>query len=335
VDGHFRFQISDKRGQYGFAVCGARLSNNGMPLFMSPFCCLYYLVLQPFRSIHCGEALRNIKNTRRSVTGLTIKMQEVIEDKVALIICNMPIESNVFASSSSVFQRLWNTSNFRVCADGGANRLYDASVGSALGNIATDCIPDLICGDFDSIQPHVLEYYQRFKRTEIQKDPKDQDTNDLEKSIRAILAAKKDEWKKIVVYGALDGRLDQTMASIQCLFKFSQHPIILYNERTTARLLQGNGALNTISIHTKEEGPSCGLLPVGSKCDWVYTTGLQWNLNGESMEFGGLVSTSNLILPSPTGCGPIAEVTVRSSHPLLWTTEITSLTATATNALHV
>jgi thiamine pyrophosphokinase len=264
-------------------------------------------------------------------------MHEIIEDKVALIICNMPIESNVFASSSSVFQRLWNTSNFRVCADGGANRLYDASVGSALGSIATDCIPDLICGDFDSIQPHVLEYYQKLKRTEIQKDPKDQDTNDLEKSIRAILAAKKDEWKKIAVYGALDGRLDQTMASIQCLFKFSQYPIILYNERTTARLLQGNGALNTILIHTKEEGPSCGLLPVGSKCDWVYTTGLQWNLNGESMEFGGLVSTSNLILPSPTDCGhePTAEVTVRSSHPLLWTTEIHSLTATATNALHV
>lgn len=260
---------------------------------------------------------------------------------MALIICNMPIESDVFASSSSVLQRLWNKAALRVCADGGANRLYNATVGSSgaysdtdRGSISNRYIPDLICGDFDSIQPHVLQHYLTYGLTEIHKDPLDQDTNDLEKSIRSILKSKKkDQWNKIVVYGALDGRLDQTMASIQCLFKFSQYSITLCNERTTAKLLQGNGVLNTISIHIGEEGPTCGLLPVGSKCDWIYTTGLQWNLQGESMEFGGLVSTSNLILP-PTPADnqsePAATVTVRSSHPLLWTTELRSCTSTTT-----
>lgn len=41
-----------------------------------------------------------------------------IEPKRALIILNQPF-------SASLFDRLWNSSAWHCCADGGANRLYD------------------------------------------------------------------------------------------------------------------------------------------------------------------------------------------------------------------
>jgi Thiamine pyrophosphokinase len=43
---------------------------------------------------------------------------------VAMIILNSPIAN----PPSPIFQTLWNLSSFRICADGGANRLYDATV---------------------------------------------------------------------------------------------------------------------------------------------------------------------------------------------------------------
>eukprot|EP00580_Thalassiosira_gravida_P012365 CAMPEP_0201650564 /NCGR_PEP_ID=MMETSP0493-20130528/41438_1 /ASSEMBLY_ACC=CAM_ASM_000838 /TAXON_ID=420259 /ORGANISM="Thalassiosira gravida, Strain GMp14c1" /LENGTH=101 /DNA_ID=CAMNT_0048126705 /DNA_START=1 /DNA_END=306 /DNA_ORIENTATION=+ len=63
------------------------------------------------------------------------------------------------------------------------------------------------------------------------------------------------------------------------------------------------------------EGPTCGLIPIGGRCDDVRTTGLQWNLEGDvPLEFGGLVSSSNRVVEE--------VVTVKTSTPLLFTAEM-------------
>ena len=63
------------------------------------------------------------------------------------------------------------------------------------------------------------------------------------------------------------------------------------------------------------EGPTCGLIPIGSKCDKVVTSGFKWDLDGSiPLEFGGLVSTSNH-LSEPV-------VTVEASNPLVFTAEV-------------
>jgi hypothetical protein len=43
------------------------------------------------------------------------------------------------------------------------------------------------------------------------------------------------------------------------------------------------------------EGPTCGILPVGSSVAAIYTKGLMWDLNGDKLSLGGLVSTSNRV----------------------------------------
>jgi thiamine pyrophosphokinase len=214
-------------------------------------------------------------------------------------------------------------SSFRVCADGGANRLFDATGG---GN---DYIPDLIRGDLDSLRPTVQEHYAGLG-TRVEEDP-DQDTNDLDKCLQIVGS----EWlnhnccdHRVCVYGAFGGRFDQEMASIQALFKWREvfhNRLFLYDDRTSAFLLSQD-VVNEIRLpfygemHTKHpkdlgDGPTCGLVPIGSKCDVVKTSGLKWDLDGSvPLEFGGLVSTSNRVMD------PV--VFVESSHPLIFTAEV-------------
>lgn len=52
--------------------------------------------------------------------------------------------------------RLWASSHIRICADGGANRLY---YGLSSEDKKT-CIPNFIVGDLDSLEDNVESYYK-------------------------------------------------------------------------------------------------------------------------------------------------------------------------------
>jgi thiamine pyrophosphokinase len=237
----------------------------------------------------------------------------------ALIILNSPIRK----PPSLIFQKLWDLSSFRVCADGGANQLHDATSG------CKEYIPDLILGDLDSLREDVRNYFMG-KGVRIEKNSC-QESNDLDKCLKFL----RDEWIqhnfvdcRICVYGAFGGRFDQEMASIQALFKwksqFERCCLGLYDDFTTAFLLK-EGVTTEIRLPFYGEkqptetavgdGPTCGLIPIGTKCDTIITHGLKWNLNGDCpLEFGGLVSTSNRVIEE--------VVTIQPSHPVVFTAEV-------------
>ena len=160
------------------------------------------------------------------------------------------------------------------------------------------------------------------KKCTIEKDP-NQDNNDLDKALIALRKMqnkiKTDSPFQTRVCSAFGGRFDQTMASIQALIRHQSHwnhtstTITMYTEETCAMLLEP-GILHKIHRNSNIEGPHCGLIPIGQRCEFVKTNGLEWNLDNNSLEFGGLVSTSNRIIGD--------EVTVLCSHPLLWTMEL-------------
>lgn len=91
----------------------------------------------------------------------------------ALIILNTPIKSQSGGDASyengtsstlpGVLGALWDKSTYRVCADGGANRLHDATVRTGHEEGADDStnnfLPDLITGDLDSMRSDVHAYY--------------------------------------------------------------------------------------------------------------------------------------------------------------------------------
>jgi thiamine pyrophosphokinase len=101
------------------------------------------------------------------------------------------------------------------------------------------------------------------------------------------------------------------------LYRFDKFErLLLMGERMTACLLRPGR--HRIIPNPDIEGPTCGLLPIGGDAGAVWTSGLRWNLRGGPLRFGGLVSSSNQLTADADG--QFAEVTITTTHPVIWTT---------------
>jgi thiamine pyrophosphokinase len=170
--------------------------------------------------------LRIVGNTEEEGTAVIFYTSPFLEDvpgagETALVVLNAPlpnddIDDQYLSSSASfpscnggsVFHRLWSQSSYRVCADGGANRLFRyarsrqrrprrrrppimTDEGEPGKNQDDDpcCffVPDLVVGDLDSIRPNVRRYYEEGHSCEVRR-VHDQDRNDLDKALEAVRA---------------------------------------------------------------------------------------------------------------------------------------------------
>ncbi|KAJ9187766.1 hypothetical protein P3X46_003187 [Hevea brasiliensis] len=216
-------------------------------------------------------------------------------------------------------QRLPRTAQLRLCADGGANRVYDEMPLLFPHEDALDVRhrykPDVIKGDMDSIRTEVLDFYTSLG-TKVVDESHDQDTTDLHKCISYIRDFTPNLDKSnlcILVAGALGGRFDHEAGNINVLYRFSTMRIILISDDCLIYLLPRTH-YHEIYIQSSVEGPNCGLIPIGMPSASTTTTGLQWDLTNMEMTFGGLISTSNIVKGE--------KVTVQSSSDLLWTISI-------------
>ena len=261
--------------------------------------------------------------------------------RTALVLLNTP------PRPASALRQLWSLSSYRVCADAAANRLRD-SIQLALGDETMvsgspaqlrrrlkqlqhvakqheSMVPDAVTGDFDSIRPDVLDFYRQ-RGCLIAHNPS-QNSTDFDKALQLVEKAQAAtlhevqgksaaatpaprKWT-VIAFGAFGDRFDHELASINVLYRYRGFErLLLMGERMTACLLPpGHHAIRS---NPQIEGPTCGLLPIGGACDAVWTTGLRWNLEGQPLRFGALVSSSNQMLD---GC-----VTVTTTHPVIWTT---------------
>ncbi|KAM7270974.1 hypothetical protein ACFE04_030188 [Oxalis oulophora] len=188
---------------------------------------------------------------------------------------------------------LWNHAQIRLCADGGANRLYDdlPHLSPFEEDVRTRYKPDMIIGDMDSIRPQVLNFYTSLG-IKVLDDSTDQNTTDLHKCIAYIPASTPSLDKSnlcILVTGALAGRFDHEAGNINLLPKTFRH-----------------------EIHIQ---PS---VDIGMSSAITTTTGLEWNLVETEMKFGGLVSTSNLVKGEKLGkvAVPCFEVAIYNVYAL-------------------
>ncbi|XP_072268353.1 thiamine pyrophosphokinase 1 isoform X2 [Pyxicephalus adspersus] len=184
--------------------------------------------------------------------------------------------------NNTLLLELWQKANIKACADGGANHLHHITDGQR-----DEYVPDFISGDFDSLQPLVKAFYA--KKVDV-----------------------------IVVLGGLGGRFDQIMASVETLYhavKITSIPVLVIQDSSLIYLLQPGKHI--LHVATGREGKWCGLIPIGSPCYSVTTTGLKWNLSAGVLQFGSLVSTSNTY----DGSG---IVTVETDSPIVWTMGIKS-----------
>lgn len=227
------------------------------------------------------------------------------EDGSCLVLLNRDL-----LGLGTVITNHWHKFSPLVCADGGANRLYDF-VGDR-----ERCLPHTICGDLDSVRAEVVQYYEARGTRVLKVD--DQDSTDFTKAVREALALRQRKlvnFSSIYAVNALGGRLDQTLGNLQTAMILERElcglPLYLVSEDSVAVLVRAG--TSSIAVDSGLETGHCGLLPLGEPCSHCTTTGLQWNLTHQAMRFGGLVSTSNLIAPGHT------SVHVTTSSPLIWT----------------
>ena len=235
---------------------------------------------------------------------------------------------DITTGATARFSHLWRQSSLRLCADGAANRLHDS-----LGDAArAEMLPDLITGDLDSLRGDVATFYTDHG-VPIESVP-DQDSHDFEKCLQWLERKQADEAAasvasgatpkppfSVVAVGAFGGRLDQQMANLNMAFSYKSFAnFYLLSESSLAFVLPPGK--HTIETNTEAEDGSCGLIPLGGRCERVVTTGLKWNLDGERpLEFGSLISSSNELVE------PL--ITVETDSPLLWTTGLKDLCVAA------
>jgi thiamine pyrophosphokinase len=201
----------------------------------------------------------------------------------------------------SFFPLLWTADKFRACADGAINRIFDSAPQSLP--------PHTIVGDMDSARLDVLRHYEKLG-TVVVKRP-DQNSTDMEKLLRysGVDDARLHREGATAVLGGLGGLLSHQMANLNAALAASMPteytPFIFLDEQETCIVL-GPGKTSFVDV---EKGLHCALVPLYGPASDVTTSGLKWNLTGNSLAFGGLVSTSNE--------AEERDVTIQTDQPLL------------------
>nr|CAD7257148.1 unnamed protein product [Timema shepardi] len=229
--------------------------------------------------------------------------------KYALLILNRPINYNHDSMIS-----LWNRATVRVTVDGGTNNWFHfLNQEDALSKIDHHT-PHIICGDMDSLEPKASQFFVGANMVETP----DQDETDFTKALRVLDAYLKDDHTKVdgvVVLCDTSGRFDQIVANINTLYKaegiLGSLPVYqLAQDSLTWVLTPGTHAISVPDILRRHQC-WCSLVPFGSRAKCVTTKGLKWDLDGQSMEFGKLLSTSNTYSDKPV-------VTVQTDTTLTW-----------------
>ncbi|HHV29057.1 MAG TPA: thiamine diphosphokinase [Clostridium sp.] len=186
----------------------------------------------------------------------------------ALIVCNGSI------IDYSYHRKFFDEADFIVCADGGALHLQKLGIK-----------PDVLLGDFDSIEERYLEYYREQKVT-ILKYPTEKNMTDTELAVDTAIER---GYKDIVIIGGTGTRLDHTLSNIFLLRQ-------MLDRGVRGRIVNEYNEIFLIDDCTEvkaEEGYYLTLLPLTSKVEGITTKGLYYPLKGETIEMGSTRGVSN------------------------------------------
>lgn len=216
----------------------------------------------------------------------------------AVLILNQPINEHALRA-------VIDNATLIVCADGGANRLFDLSR-TCNGEFSRVKV-NAIVGDLDSLRPQVEEHFSQ-QGVIIEQDP-DQYSTDFVKCLKWIrkyikhlhgsgAEAETAAQLDVVAIGGLGGRVDQGLSQIHHLYLAQDDPqlldgrLYLLSEQSLSFVL--GGGQNVIHVDPENFNENVGIVPVLGPAT-ITTKGLEWNVENWKTEFGGQISTSNHI----------------------------------------
>ena len=137
--------------------------------------------------------------------------------------------------------------------------------------------PDLILGDFDSVGEQAAEAVERLERQtpeRIIRLPREKDETDTLAALKEGLARGCDEF---YIYGGTGGRLEHTLANIQCL-------LYLKKRGASGYLMDGNGMIFVIvneAVHFQKEPEGyLSLFALSEQSKGVTEEGMKYPLHG-------------------------------------------------------
>lgn len=232
--------------------------------------------------------------------------------EVALIILNSPITDYEY------FRRLYNHASFRVCADGGANRLHDLLISKYSDAQWAEALrsmpPDMIHGDLDSLDQRARKRYEQIG-VEVLLDP-DQYSTDFGKSIKKVIK-RLPAVRDILVQGSIGGRVDQGIGLLHELYREQKfrHPDVrfwLFSEASVSTLLQPGSTVLHTPLASGLIKRNIGILPLYGRAS-ISTKGFEWDVQDWCTEMGGQVSTSNHIVAD--------QIIITTNNDVLFTIE--------------
>ena len=169
--------------------------------------------------------------------------------------------------------------DYVICADGGLEKAARLGV-----------VPNVILGDFDSVDPDVLRKYQSMN-IETQKFPAEKDYTDMELSIEFAVES---GFKNIVLIGATGSRLDHSTANIMLLEKY-------FNIGVNIEIIDNNNKIQIISDNTDlyldhKENYFVSIVPITDLISGLTLEGFKFPLDDVIVKRGSTLCVSNEII---------------------------------------
>ncbi len=178
----------------------------------------------------------------------------------------------------SVLAELQNT-DLVIAVDGGTHLCISLGI-----------TPQLIIGDFDSLEPLDVAHYQSLGVETIQY-PTHKDDTDLE---LALTWASEHDADQVYIIGGLGARPDMTFSNVMLAAhsKFSHLSIRFVDGKQTLAIVRGK----TQFTIDDREGDLLSLIPISGDVHGITTYGLEYPLSNETLFFGSSRGVSNVVL---------------------------------------
>ena len=191
--------------------------------------------------------------------------------KRAVLFCNGEI------SDLSYHKTLLKETDLIIAVDGGGNFCREM-----------DVVPEMLIGDFDSLNAQTKDYFE-MRSVEIIPFPADKDYIDMVLGIEEAIRRNCDE---ILILGAFGGkRADMFFGNLMALSLFDL-PIIMKNEWSEARFLKAGKNLDLEG----KIGDYVSLIPLSDHMITGKSTGLKYQLGSLQFHRGETRSISNELM---------------------------------------
>lgn len=181
-----------------------------------------------------------------------------------------------------------SSDDFVICADGGYLYAQEANI-----------VPDVVIGDFDSLKTQAREFGN------IKKYPAEKDETD---TMLCLKYGIEHGYSDFVIAGGMGGRLDHTVANLQCLSYAVENnkKIWMVDSNNLVTMIAGG----SVEIE-KKEGFKLSLLSFTDECRGVSVKGTKYQLNGAVLSSRWPVGISNEFI------APKAEISCSSGKLLI------------------